>query len=65
MTKLPRPGDKPMVEVCGPVQINTDEELLHRRHKSDEQHSGDAGSHRSTFLAEHVRGALRAYHTTC
>ena len=23
MKKLPRPGDKPMVEACGPVQTNT------------------------------------------
>ena len=31
-------------------------EILHRCHESDEQHSGDAGSYRSTILAEHVRG---------
>ena len=46
MTKRPRLGDKPMIKACGPVQISKCEGILHRCQKS----------HRSTVLAEHVRG---------
>ena len=41
MKKPPRPGDKPMVEACGPVENQHGREILHRCHESDEQHSGD------------------------
>ena len=61
MKKRPRCGDKPMIEACGPVQIKKRRGVLHRCNKSHEQHSGNAGGHRSSVLAELVceRGALQ------